>query len=120
MTKGAQSYAYSEYKAAKCHFRRAQRQASETFIKSQLDEIDRLAEVNQRLFGHYVNHHRKRSCNAAGANINFDGRNVLNEREINNKWANFLLLCIHHLNHRNSMIVSNKLSLATCSHKISL
>ena len=45
--------------------------------------------MNQRLFWHYVNHHRKRSCNAAGANINFDGRNVLNEREINNKWANF-------------------------------
>ena len=89
--RGRNHNAFSEYKAAKRHFRRAHRQASETFIKTQLDEIDRLAEVDQRLFWHHVNHRRKRSCNAAGSNINFDGRNVFNEREITNEWANYCL-----------------------------
>ena len=87
--RGRNHNAFSEYKAAKRHFRRAHRQASETFIKIQLDEIDRLAEVDQRLFWHHVNHRRKRSCNAARSNINFDGRNVFNEREITNEWANY-------------------------------
>ena len=60
-------------KTAKRHFRRVHRQASENFMKKQLDEIDRLAEVDQRLFLHHVNSRRKRPCNAAGSNINFGG-----------------------------------------------
>ena len=79
----------SLYKTAKRHFRRVHRQASENFMKKQLDEIDRLAEVDQRLFWHHVNSRRKRPCNAAGSNINFGGRNCCDEREITNEWANY-------------------------------
>ena len=72
----------SMYKAAKRHFRRMHKQALESFMKSQFDQID-------RLFWNYVNSRRKRSGNSAGSNINFDGRNVFNEREITNEWANY-------------------------------
>ena len=53
-------------------------------MKSQFDVTDRFAEVDHRLFCHYVNSRRKRSCNLTGSNINFDGLNVFNERELTN------------------------------------
>ena len=87
--RGSNHDVYSMYKAAKRHFRRMHRQASESFMKSQFDEIDRLAEVDHRLFWHHVNSRRKRSCNSVGSNINFDGRNVFIEREITNEWTNY-------------------------------
>ena len=42
---GSNHDVYSLYKAAKRHIRRMHQQASQSFMKSQFDEIDRLAEV---------------------------------------------------------------------------
>ena len=40
---------FSDYKAAKCHSRRVHRQASETFMKNQLDEIDRTCRIGSTI-----------------------------------------------------------------------
>lgn len=87
--RGSNHVVYSLYKASKRHFRRKHRQASEAFMKSQFDEIDRLAEVDHQMFWHHVNSRRKRSCSSAGSNINFGGRTVFNERDITCEWAKY-------------------------------
>lgn len=81
--------AYSAYKSAKRNFRRKHRQASENYMKKQIDEIDNLAEVDSSLFWHHVNVRRKKSSNSPGSSIKFDNKIMNNEREINNAWARY-------------------------------
>ena len=53
--RGNISEIYTIYKAAKCDFRRKHRRIVDAYMKRQIEEIDRVAEIDSRLFWRLVN-----------------------------------------------------------------
>lgn len=80
---------YKAYKAAKRNFRRKHRQCSENFMKSQIDEIDKMAEIDSQLFWRHVNSRRKNTLTRPGSDMIFEGERVCGSREITDGWANY-------------------------------
>lgn len=80
---------YKAYKAAKRNFRRKHRQCSENFMKSKIDEIDQLAEIDSQLFWRHVNSRRKKTLTCPGSDMIFDGKRVCGSREITDGWADY-------------------------------
>ena len=80
---------YRAYKAAKRDFRRKHRQCSKNFMKSQMDEIDKLAEIDSQLFWRHVNSRRKNTLTRPGSDMIFEGESVCGSREITEGWANY-------------------------------
>ena len=85
--RGNISEIYTIYKAAKCDFRRKHRQIVDAYMKRQIEEIDRVAEIDSRLFLRLVNAKRKTSGPAVSSDINFDGRTASTPQEITDEWA---------------------------------
>ena len=56
-------------------------------MKTQIEEIDKLAEVNTDLFWRHINLSRKKSNSFSSSKINFNGRIVSNPQEIADGWA---------------------------------
>ena len=71
--RGNNSESYTIYKTAKCDFRRIHRRIVDAFMKRQIEEIDRVAEIDSTLFWRLVNAKRKKSASAVCADINFNG-----------------------------------------------
>ena len=73
---------YKMYKLAKALFRRKHRFYVQVYMKKQIEEIDRLAEVNSDLFWRHVNSRRKKSNSFSGSELNFNGRVVSTPQEV--------------------------------------
>ena len=56
-------------------------------MKSQMEEIDRVAEMDSRLFWRLVNAKRKNAGSAPGSKINSEGRMASPPQEITDEWA---------------------------------
>ena len=78
---------YKMYKLAKALFRRKHRFYVQVYMKKQIEEIDRLAEVNSDLFWRHVNSRRKKSNSFSGSELNFNGRIVSTPQEVADGWA---------------------------------
>ena len=78
---------YSEYKTAKRDFRRCHRKYAAKYLQSQLDEINRVAEVDTAHFWRLVNARRKTSNTNPGSEIIFHGQSYNTAKEINKEWA---------------------------------
>ena len=95
--RGNNSASYITYKAVKCCFRRKHRRIIDAYMNSQIEEIDRVAEIDNRLFWRLVNAKRKHSGSVPGSEINFEGRVASAPQEIMYEWAlNILRSCTHH------------------------
>ena len=68
-------------KAAKCDFRRKHRRIVDAYMKRQIEEIDRVAEIDSRLFWRLENAKRKTSGPAVSSDINFDGRTASTQQK---------------------------------------
>ena len=80
---------YLAYKTAKREFRRKHRQASVIYIRTKMEEIDKLAEVDSTLFWRHVNSRRKKSNNSVGVQLNFNGKIISSSKEITNEWSKY-------------------------------
>ena len=78
---------YIQYKSAKRDFRRCHRKYADRYLQSQLDEIDRVAEVDSAHFWRLVNACRKISNSNPGTELLFHGENFNTASEINREWA---------------------------------
>ena len=85
--RGNNSESYTIYKTAKCDFRRIHRRIVDAFMKRQIEEIDRVAEIDSTLFWRLVNAKRKKSASAVCADINFNGHMASTPQEITDGWA---------------------------------
>ena len=85
--RGNNSESYTIYKSAKCDFRRIHRRIVDAFMKRQIEEIDRVAEIDSTLFWRLVNAKRKKSASAVCADINFNGHMASTPQEITDGWA---------------------------------
>ena len=74
---------------AKRQFRHCHRKCVNTYLQSQLDEIDRLAEVDSAHFWRLVNARRKPSNSSPGTQLIFEGQTVNTSKEINEGWAQY-------------------------------
>ena len=80
---------YLANKTAKREFRRKHRQASVNYIRTKMEEIDKLVEVDSTLFWRHVNSRRKKSNNSGGVQLNFNGKIVFSSKEITNEWSKY-------------------------------
>ena len=78
---------YFEHKNAKRDFRRCHRKHADNFLQSQLDEIDRVAEVDSAHFWRLVNAQRRVSNSNPGTEMVFHGKSFNKNSEINTQWA---------------------------------
>ena len=85
----SQHITYIQYKMAKRQFRHCHRKCVNTYLQSQLDEIDRLAEVDSAHFWRLVNARRKPSNSSPGTQLIFEGQTVNTSKEINEGWAQY-------------------------------
>ena len=79
----SQHITYIQYKIAKRQFRHCHRKCVNTYLQSQLDEIDRLAEVDSAHFWRLINARRKPSNSSPGTQLIFEGQTVNTSKEIN-------------------------------------
>ena len=85
----SQHITYIQYKMAKRQFRHCHRKCVNTYLQSQLDEIDRLAEVDSAHFWRLINARRKPSNSSPGTQLIFEGQTVNTSKEINEGWAQY-------------------------------
>ena len=77
------SLSYVEYKSAKREFRRSHRKCVNKYLQDQIDQIDKVTEVDGALFWRLINARRKTSNSRSGAETIFNGRHCNTSAEIN-------------------------------------
>ena len=77
--RGIDHTSYQEYKEAKRDFRRCHRKYADQILQSQIDEIDRVAEIDSR----------KTSNTSPGTELIFNGQTFNTSKEINKEWAHY-------------------------------
>ena len=87
--RGIDHASYQEYKEAKRDFRRCHRKIADQFLQSQIDEIDRVAEIDSGHFWRLVNARRKSSNSSPGTELIFNGQTFNTSKEINKEWAHY-------------------------------
>ncbi|MCG8048788.1 MAG: reverse transcriptase family protein [Candidatus Thiodiazotropha taylori] len=80
---------YYDYKIAKRNFRRCHRKHADNYIQSQLNEIDRAAEVDSAHFWRLVNARRRTSNSSPGTEMIFHGQSFSTNIDINTEWARY-------------------------------
>ena len=80
---------YKDYKSAKREFRRCHRKGVNKYLRDQIEEIDKAAELDSTLFWRLVNAKRKNSNSRPGSELIFNGRHCNTSAEINEGWANY-------------------------------
>ena len=56
-------------------------------MKTQIEELDRLAEVDSNLFWRHVNSRRRKSSSFSGSEIKFNGKIACTPQTIADEWA---------------------------------
>ncbi len=87
--RGHQHPSYTDYKLAKRRFRAYHRQCIEQYMSGLDAEIDTAAELDTTSFWKLYNRRKKRSCNAAGTEINFEGQMCRDSDLITAGWGNY-------------------------------
>ena len=78
---------YKMYKSAMAYFRRKHRYYMQLYMKTQIEGIDKLAEVNTDLFWRHINSRPKKSNSFFSFEINLNGRLGSAPQEIADGWA---------------------------------
>ena len=85
--RGMAHSSYVRYKDAKRDFRRCHRKHANQYLQSQLDEIDRVAEVDSAHFWRLVNARRAKSNTNPGTELIFHGETFNTASDINREWG---------------------------------
>ncbi|XP_053383874.1 uncharacterized protein LOC128550036 [Mercenaria mercenaria] len=80
---------FTEYKAAKKHFRYLHRMKVSNFIAKTHEEIDKSAEVDSAYFWRLINNRKKLSNTASGSELIFDNCVYRDPKDINKQWASY-------------------------------
>ena len=80
---------YTDYKRAKRCFRQCHRKHVHAYLQGQIEEIDRLAEVDSAHFWRLVKARRKESNSSPGSEMIFEGRTANSAKEINIGWGQY-------------------------------